>query len=143
MALLVLDFTIFCCLQAHLVECKFKKVQCGVCSEFVFLSYLDQHKKEECPLREINCDYCNAVVVARELQVILTCGVWWLVYQTPFSATSKTHFGCCQLFPVKCKQCQKTVPRKQVSHMVDHVINDVIYNCGDLRDMNIVMNFVL
>ena len=127
-----------------MVKCQFKKVQCDVCSEFVLMSYLDQHKKEECPLREINCDYCNAVVVARELQVIPTCGVWWLVYQTPSSAPSKTHFGCCQLFPVKCKQCQKTVQRKQVSHVVDHVIDDVMHNhVVNLRDMNIIISFVL
>ena len=59
-------------------KCQYKKTQCNFCFNYVLLSYFDQHKKEECPEREINCDYCNARVIAKNLKVLLT--IYILVY---------------------------------------------------------------
>ena len=56
-------------LQAHLEECGYKKVRCDLCHEGVLAWYIEQHMANECPEQTINCGYCNARVISKELLV--------------------------------------------------------------------------
>ena len=61
------------------------------------MSYLDQHKKEECPERETKCGHCDACVIAKDLQVHMMStwyAVWYVFGEVSYYVRTCTIQNC-------------------------------------------------
>lgn len=85
-------------LQAHLDECKFVPVMCPKrCGKELEKSMLRAHLQEECPKREVKCDFCNIPITVEQ---------------------EESHLTVCGKFMIPCpNDCKKgEIPREEVSH---------------------------
>lgn len=98
-------------INTHLEECGFKKLKCDLCHEGVLARYLKQHMANECPERTINCGYCSASVISKDLQ---------------------THYGVCKNYPEDCPYCTKRVPRSEMDRHLTNECTHTRCSCGDV-----------
>ena len=94
--------------DAHLLECPEFIVECkDKCG--VTLKQLEQetHSKRKCQLRNVNCKYCQSVIVFGELE---------------------HHFIFCLEIPIPCpKKCQKSLIQKEIySHLENDCPNSLV-----------------
>lgn len=66
---LILYFSTCTCPQTHLLDCRFREVQCTQCGQLVPCNNLENHELNECPMRPSICQYCQRKVPVEQLEV--------------------------------------------------------------------------
>ena len=114
-------------MEQHMEECLKVRVECqSECGNVLERESLEQHNREVCPLRIIQCIYCNQEVQANE---------------------ENPHIGQCQYNPdteVPCPYkelgCEAIVLRKNMNtHITENIANHqeiMLYQLNQLRNRN-------
>lgn len=55
--------------QAHLLDCRYREIQCTQCGQLIPCAKLENHERNECPMRPSVCEYCLSKVPVEQLEV--------------------------------------------------------------------------
>ena len=111
-------------IEKHMEECLKVRVECQLeCGNVLERESLEQHNREICPLRIIQCTYCNQEMQANE---------------------ENRHIGQCQYNPDTCPYkelgCEAIVLRKNMNtHITENITNHhtlMLYQLNQLRNRN-------
>ena len=84
-------------IQPHYEDCKYLSIPCPRrCGAEFEKRFLDKHLKEDCPKRDMTCEFCKSTIAVDE---------------------EITHLNVCKRFPIPCPNgCKKKeIPREEVN----------------------------
>lgn len=97
-------------LSRHLEKCEKFLIGCTLkCGKALFRENMEAHKKDECDMRLVSCEFCNYQIIFKKLSI---------------------HHDVCPNYPLTCEnECRATILRKDMSNHIDTVCPYTIIEC--------------
>ena len=105
-------------LQQHSQQCQYVIVECRNpgCGQQILLIRMEEHLKQECPQRLVNCKDCDNEIHFKELQVRVLKSTYSAAHFKPLQA----HVQECRNAPRVCRNCKHIIPASEVLHYCQH-----------------------